>query len=580
MKIFKQIENEINDYLTKDVEISEGYRYSQYKIIKRIMLFANSIYPKGKIDKQGNYKYWVDVISPRIDSEVKNIDFDTKDIMLYSDSKADSGVMMLCNLALREWLRENGKAEEINDAVEEGSGWGNVVWKKIKGGYEKVDLKNLYVINQTARTLEDSPVIERHILTQSYLRTKKDVWDKDIIDKIIKSCGNKSFSVIPQGVSENKETPYYEIYERNGEVSEATLFEAQGKKGGDENKYVNAKIICAGLGQSKVGEKYVLFAKEMEGIPYKEYHRGRYSGRWFRTGIYEMLFDIQTRANEISNQIAVGLGWASKTIFKSNDGALRRNVLRQLNSGSVIRTSNLEQLNVRMEGMDQLLADWNRLMTSADKLCNSYEVVTGEGLPSGTSFKLGFMVNQNATKLFDFLREKLALSLQDVFQDWVVDELMSDLNSAKIIRLTGEESGIRQFYTEMVNGWYINNLMKFPPHTTAQADDLKKKKLQEAMENPTKFVETTENWLSGIKPRVAVIITGENINLIKDLESLSSFISLETDPVRRTALIEMAMRKQGINVDDLPKTPPVQPTATPVASLNALAAQLPAATAA
>jgi len=233
-----------------------------------------------------------------------------------------------------------------------------------------------------------------------------------------------------------------------------------------------------------------------------------------------------------------------------------------------------------MEGMDQLLADWNRLMTSADKLCNSYEVVTGEGLPSGTSFKLGFMVNQNATKLFDFLREKLALSLQDVFQDWVVDELMSDLNSAKIIRLTGEESGIRQFYTEMVNGWYINNLMKFPPHTTAQADDLKKKKLQEAMENPTKFVETTENWLSGIKPRVAVIITGENINLIKDLESLSSFISLETDPVRRTALIEMAMRKQGINVDDLPKTPPVQPTATPVASLNALAAQLPAATAA
>ena len=556
MKVFSLIENEINDYLTKDFEISEGYRFSQYKLVKRISLFANGIYKKGKVDKQKNYKLWIDISSPRIDSEVKNIDFDTKDILLYSDSKKDTGAMMLCNLELRKWLRKTGKAEEINDDVEQGSGWGNVVWKKIKGGYETVDLKNFYVINQTAKTLNDTPAIERHILTQSYLRTKKGVWKN--IDEVIKSCGNKGFSATPQGTTENKETPYYEIYERNGEVSEAALFEAQGKAGGDENKYVLAKIICAGLKMGSSEGKYVLFAKEIPAMPYKEYHRGRWNGRWFRVGIYELLFDIQYRANEISNQIAIGLKWASKTIFTSSDNLLRRNILKDLNSGAIIKTTNLTQLNVRMEGMDQLIADWNRLMTTADRLCNSYEIVTGEGMPAGTSFKLGALTNQNATKLFDFLREKLSLALQSVFEDWVVDDLVASLKREEVIRLTGDEDGVRQFYETLINGWYINNLLRMPPHTTEQALEIKKMKLKEILASPAKYIKAENEWLEGVKPRVIVIISGENINLIQDLETLSSFIALEADPIRRTALIEKAMRIKGINVDDLPKTEQTQ----------------------
>ena len=556
MKVFKLFENEITDYLTKDFEISENFRFSQYKLIKRIVLFANMIYPKGKIDKQGNYKYWIDIISPRIDSEVKNIDFDTKDIVLYSESRKDAGIMLLCNLSLRQWLRDNGKSEEINDAIEEGSGWGNVVWKKIKGGFEKIDLKNFYVINQTAKSLEDTPVIERHILTQSYLRTKKGVWEN--IDEVIKNCGNKFFSTTPQGTTEEKETPYYEIFERNGEVSQEALYEAMGKKGGSPDEFVLAKIICAGLRNGEGGAKYILFAKEISEMPYKEYHRGRYNGRWWRLGIYELLFDIQTRANEISNQMAIGLSWASKTIFKSSDNLLRRNILKQLNSGSIIKTLDLEQVNVRMEGADQLIADWNRLMITADKLCNSYEVVTGESMPSGTSFKLGNMINQNATKLFDFIREKLALSLQSVFQDWIVDDLISNLKRKEVIRLTGDEEGIYQLYEMMINGWYINNLLYLPPHSKEQAMEIKQTKFKEVLDSPEKYIKTEKDWLDGVKSRVSVVISGENVNLTKELENLASFIQLETDPVRRSALIDIAMEKSGVDTRSLPRTMPMQ----------------------
>lgn len=562
MKIFSLMENEINAYLTQDTEISEGYRYSQYKVIKRLMLYANCVFPKGKLNKLGQYKYWIDISAPRIDNDVKNTDFDTRDIFLSSNSEKDTAVILLCNLYLQTWLRDNAKAVELNEAIEEGAGWGNVVWKKIHKGYEKVDLKNLYVINQTAKTLQDTPVIERHIVNQSYLRTQSAIWDN--VEEVIKNCGNKGFSATPQGIIETKETPYYEIYVRNGEISEAELFEARGKTGGSETKYFLSKVICAGLSKSSPsGSKYVLFADKIDGMPYKEYHRGRYHGRWLRLGLYEILFDIQTRANEISTQIARGLEWASKTFFRSQDRLFVQNITTQMSSGEVIRSTDLQQIPVRMEGLDQLIADWNRLMITADKLCNSYEILMGEMTPAGTSFKLGAMINQNANKFYDFIREKLSLALQSVFQDWVLEDLMKDLKKEKVLKLTGDENSINRFYEILVNSWYLRNLLALPAHSSEQATLIKQSKLTELLAKPEKFIALESGWLDNVKPRVNVVISGENTHLITELETLASFIALEQDPVRRSYLIQLAMKKKGIDVENMPRSTPEQLTGKP-----------------
>ena len=561
--VYRQIETEIDNFINGDIEISEGYRFSQYKLIKRIMFYANGIYPKGKTDKQGNYKYWTDIISPRIDSEIKNIDFDTKDIMLYSDSEKDYGTILLLNLRLKEWLRENNKAVELNDDIEYGSGWGNIVWKKVKGGYERVDLKNFYLTNPTAQTLAETAVIERHSMTQSDLRKKEGVWKN--VQEVIDDCGNKYFSATPDGIDQ-KETPYYEIFERNGEISEKSLLEAQGKTGGDENKYILAKIILAGLSKSrKDKEKHVLFAEEIPEMPYKEYHRGRYSGRWFRVGIYELLIDIQTRGNEISNQIARGLDWASKTLFRSKDRLLANNILTDLKNGDVVKSEDLQQINVRMEGLDQLIADWNRLMVLADKLCNSYEVVQGETGPSGTPFRTTSLLNQNANKLFDFLREKLALALQDVFQDWILPEMMKDLKRKDVLRITGDGELMDRYYKIIVNAWYIRNLVSLPPHSKDIGEAIKSEKEKELKEKPEQFIKAEKGWLDNVKPRVYISITGENVNLQQELDTLATFIGLEQDPIRRTALIEKAMKRKGIDIESLPRTE--QPTAPTVESL-------------
>lgn len=561
LKAIKLIEEEVSNYIEGHTPITEGNYFSQYKLVKRIGLYANQIYPTGKLDSQGNYKYWFDIITPRINAEIKNVDFDTKDIILYSENNKDSSSIFLANAALKEWMRETGQAEKLNEAVEESAGWGNVLLKKIKGGYEKCDLKNTYIINQTAKTIDETSVIERHEMTQSDLRAKSDVWNN--IEDVILKCGNKSLSATLKSPSSGTQIPYYEIFERNGEISEEALFEAQDKVGkegaslGKSDVFVLAKIVCAGLGKkSDKDDKFILYADKISKMPYKEYHRGKYEGRWWRMGLYEILFDIQTRANEIGNQIARGLEWASKTFFKTKNQLIVQNILSDLINGDIIESEDLSQITVRMEGFDQLIADWNRIIKLADDLANSYEVVTGETLPSGTPFRLGGLLNINANKLFDFLREKLALAIKEVFEDWILPDVISNLKIKDILRLTGNSDYLKRFYEMAVDAWYIKNLIVLGPHTSDEATTLKQAKLEEIKKYPEALVKLEKDTFAEVKPRVNVVITGEQVNLATDMETLSQFIQLESDPVRRTALIEMAMARKNIDIGMLPKSKP------------------------
>jgi hypothetical protein len=551
---FNKIESEINNYTTQEVDISDGVKYSQYKLAKRISLYQNQIYPKGKVDSQGDYKYWFDITSPRVNSEIKNIDFDTKDITIYSESKNDALAVLLSNLELSKWLKDNHKGEELNDNIEEFSSWGNVVWKKVKGGYEAIDLKNFYVLNQSAKTLEESDVIERHLLTQSDLRAKTDIWKN--VEEVIKTCGNKFFSKTEKSGKIDSSSPYYEIYERNGEVSEKELNELNGKQGGKDDKYVLSKVIIAGLRKGEKGGKYVLFAEEIDKKPYKEAHRGKYEGRWFRKGLYEVLFDCQTRANQIGNNLAKGLEWASRTIFRTSDTLIIQNTLTDMRSGDIIKAKELAQVEVRMQGFDQLVNDWNRNIQVANELANSFEVVSGESMPSGTPFRLGALMNQNANKLFDFLREKLAIALSDLIDEWILPILMREIRSKEVIELTGDEEHLKEYYKMVAKAWYLNNLLALPPHSIEEGEIIMKLKEEEMAKNEETTLKMEKGFWDSFKPRARVIISGENVNLLSELESLYSFIQLEADPVRRTALIEIAMQKKGIDITSLPKSPP------------------------
>lgn len=560
-----QMEDEITQFLTEEVQLSESQSFSQHKLTNRISLFETKTYPTGKLDSQGNYKYWYDIITPRIESEIKNIDFDTKDIEVYSPLDSDVLPVLISNLKLKEYLKDNEQAEEINSAIEEGSGWGNIVWKRVKDGYERVDLQNFYVINQTARSLEDTPAIERHQLTSSDLRAKIDVWE--YVDDVLEECKSKTYKSSIGDQEKDTTVPYYDIYERNGEISVKDLKEFQGKKPakGDEDRYVLAKVIGAGVkgSLSSVEIKYILFAEEIKAMPYIEYHRSRYKQRWFREGLYELLFDLQVRANQIGNQLAQGLELASKTVLRSDDKLIIQNILTDIRNGDIIKAKDLTQVQLRMDAFDQLANEWNRVNELANSIANSQEVVQGITPASGTPLGTTQLLNQNAGKLFDFIREKIAIAYTQIFEDWILPQQIKELSKAEVLRLTGDSDMMKRLNKIIVDDWYLQNLPILPPHTDEIAEVLKKEKMDELNSRPQLLMKAMDGMFKRFKPRASIVITGEQLNRAAELAELSGFIQLETDQIRRTALIEIAMKRAGIDAGGLPKTEqPVAPAPT------------------
>lgn len=558
--LFKRIESDIDNYLTRKIEISEGVYFSQYKTITRIQKFKNRDLSGSKINADLSYNYYYDIISPRADSEIKNLRFDTKHILVFSESpRKDFPAVFISNAMLKSWMAGNGEDIKLKSAIEEFSGNGNIGFKKVDGGYEIVDPLNTYITNQRAETVDDTDIVERHEMTVSQIKAMK-TWDDEVAKKVIKDLGNKTFSSTKQSTPIEASGKKYEIYEFTGEVNEKEFNQLSGVDEGDEHNYFLAKVIVAGLNKGGTGEKHTLFAEKLKGKVSDHYqyaHRGKYEGRFWRVGVYEILFDHQVRANEIGNQLARGLDWASKVIFRSKDARVMQNIRADMDNGDVVTTEDLQQLDVRMRGLDQLIADWNRLMIDADKLANSFEVVRGETPPSGTPFRSTALLDANAGKMFTLLRQKITLPYKRVFREWVLPSLVKDLKGEDVFRFVGDEDILDQLREIMANSWYVQNLVNIGPHTKEIAEAIKAEKMDELRQSDPVIENTKEVW-DGVLPRLFITITGENSDMADNIQDMVQLLNVEEDPTRKAFLLDSIYKIRGIPVPPTPEEAPAE----------------------
>lgn len=557
----RRLTREINNYLSQRIEISEGVFFSQYQTIKRIMKFKNRDLSGSKITEDLRYDYHFDIISPRVDSEVRNMRFDTKDIVIFSQNPTgDFPVVFIANAKLKEWMMNNGEDDKLKDVVEEFSSNGNILFKKVKGGYETTDPLNTYVTNQKAKDINDTALVERHEMTASDL-TAMTGWDH--VNDVIENSANITFFTATANTSTiDTAIKHYEIYEYTGEISEKEFNALKNIKDGDENKFFLAKVIVAGLTKSNTTEKYTMFAEKLKGTMadwYMDAHRGRYEGRFWRVGIYELLFDHQIRANEIANDIAAGLEWASKVIFKTSDASILQNIRADMDNGDVIRHSQngeIMQLDVRLHNLDQLIADWNRVLQDADTLSNSTTIVRGEGAPSGMPFRSLSLMNDNATATYMSLRQKLTLPYRRVFREWILPPFLQHLKGEDIFRLTGDDAMVDRFRQVIVNSWYLQNLVKIGYHTQDVAEQIKAEKLKELEDLDPTLKNSPEVW-KNVHPRLFVTIKGDKSDASEDTHDIMVFLTLEDDPNRRNWLLDRAYAISGMPI------PPKQLTQPP-----------------
>lgn len=513
-KALEILQSYLKDF-DQPVRISEGYDFVQPDMVARIELYRASQFASGPMDSQGNKKYFFNILNAQVGNATKNIDLDTKDILIRSEDGADRMKAMLARELLMKWMKDNKFGLLLNKLSEYLPAYGSFVVKKTPEGINYVPLKRLR-FDPAIEDLQKSPYVIEELYFQPYeLEKMKDKgWYSDCIDEITETA-------------RKEKSPQICVYEVHAEFPNEIL--GLGKKG-----YSRAVCYIGTVGDvrktsdNKPAATEILYSKVEKEYPYKKLNYINIDGRALGLGIYEMNLDAQERWNEIQNQKSSSMKISSKKLFWTADEMVESNVLTDLLNGDVVKSKNglnpvaTEERNLAAYNQEQSI-----IMDSVRSNSNAFEVLTGEGLPSGTPYRLGALMSQNAGKLFEFIRENVGLFIQEIVEDWILPDFKKEIVKEQIFEIFDADL-IDELMTSDINRRLNEALKKFVIlHGTYPSQDeveLLRGKMKD-MTRESEFVKVIEGFLNfdfGIK----VVITDENYNVNARVETTSNMIQL------------------------------------------------------
>lgn len=560
-KVIDRILAYIKEYESGSISLSNTVTFSQPEMVNIIKTHQNHGFlkslPEGMVDDRMFY----DIVTPLVDTGVKNTDIDTKNVEPTSLTRDCQPQALLIKPELQLFFKYTDEDTRINNFVEIFTDEGNAVARKVKGGiYKKVLLENLYVIDQTAETLEDTPVIERDFMNQTQLR-KMTEWNADEVDNLINSFKKSETST---------KSPYFKLFYCFSEISKDELNELNEIETDekDDNKYVQSMVVFGRAKTTKKDDKisgekgFVLFAEELkpEEIkitrnyiikkykPYEEAHFGAYKGRWMREGYRELCIQNQNRANELGNQIRIGMKLSLKHILWSKDDAIKgRNILSALQDGQILQANDLNVLNLsENKNLAAYAQEWNQNIQNAREKCRAFEMALAENSPASTTATEANINNVNNSKYFKFKQQKLGIFFRNVYNRWVLHELLKNVTDEHEIELTGDPSYMDAIYDALTNCWYVQNIWKMPTHGPEQTDMIKQMKKEELIKNRKEFLLIQKDFFRNAEIVLDVTVTDESsnkqtkttngLNLVK----YTSNPIIMQDPTSRDIIIEIA----------------------------------------
>jgi hypothetical protein len=565
---------EIQDFESGTVNLGNK-TFSQHQTLNEIITHRNSgfLMPYGDgIDPREFY----DIGSSMISTRVVNTDLDTNHFEVTVDNPNHAGKAFLAKSLFRHFLRQTNHGEKINDLMEEGHDLGNLVVRKVNNSYSSgeiyapVLLSNLYVIDQTAKTLEDTVVIEKQIMNQTTLRKMKD-WKN--IDKVV-ALGN---------MGKDDDLPYYEVYYRYGELSKANLKYIQSELTGDKyevkeedgHEYVEALTIVV---KAKKGKKWEDINYDLQGIvvlaeelkpenikiskeleitkykPYEEFHLGTYEGTWLRKGARQILIPYQNNANNLKNRFREVLEQASKFVYWSNDQKIAtKNVLSAVKTGQVINAEHLAVLNNQFPNLVLFSNEWNSNLEDAQRALKAFEVASGESLPSSTSATAVSVQNQQIGKYYDYIRERFGLFFSSVFKRFVIPDLLAKTSLLEKLEIVGDPEYLEEYAMAMSKGQLISMMPKIAISggiiTAEQFNQIVELKKQEILKNTKQFLQLEKDFFKEVELYIGLNPTGELYNKQARVSNGLQLVQYVTEPEARAKLVSDIANELGFKIN-------------------------------
>jgi hypothetical protein len=523
-----QIEKEINDFRTKKIRLASmaegheatirylgkdegGYFFNQTDTLSIIDLYWNSQFENGPTDRLGQQKIFMNVGKFRTQVASKQIAIGTKDFKFYPEDYQSPWVSIFMQKDFKEWSKESYFANIINDCEDNFPKYGTIVLKKVSRELKFVPLQNL-INEQTADSLETAAyVIEEH--------PSMSMWEV----KTMKGWNTTGLSM--------RFDETMDVHERYGYVPLKWLKEANSElpAEGDDTTYVDSLVICGKARDSKNSKNnyHVFFAGQISSRPYREEHYDRQHGRWLGMGVMEDLVQNQKAKNIIVNLQRRSLHWSSKVIAQSaNQDIAAKNLVKDVSDGEILEVGangaiTKVDLASRNQGeFQQVLNEWER---NSDQKAFTYEVATGEGMPSGTPFRLGVILSNAVNSYFGKKKEKLGLFLKQAISDFLIPQFIKDMsNEDRVLAMFSDEAGF-EILKKAAMDFVRSETMRISLLSGKAVDaTMVEQAVQPFQEVQTLFFKLSKMTYQEAKFKFDFTVTGEEIDLKTRLDTLGT----------------------------------------------------------
>lgn len=516
---------------------SSAYTYNQGETIALIDMFYSDQFEQGLYDN-GQRKIFLNVSKFRSEVSSKQIDIDVKDIRFVPEQYANPFTSFFMQRDFKEWAKSKYFGELLNQLVEAFPKYGTVVVKKCGDG--DLDFVPLQCLknDQTAECLDDAMYVieEHHDMTLWEIQEEYKEWNVEGFHSSKPFCAYEQWARVPKTWLSNPTT---------GDVNVS-----------DTDEMVDALVVVAfDRDNEKDNKAHIFFAGEAKERPYLEAHWSRRHGRWLGVGVMEDLFENQRAQNIITNLRRRMLHWGAKKAFQSTVTDLAgKNLIRDIQDGDIIdvgQGGSLTQIDMAGRSgadFDQFVTEWQR---NGDQKAFTYEVATGEALPSGTPFRLGVLLSNSTNSYFSYKREKLALFIKHFLNKFILDIFIKDMTKKdRIVQLFSDEQGFESLKAGAME-WVKSEAVRASLLSGEMVDT---STIEEAIQ-PFDAVKSMlyaipKDLYTEARMKVDIDITGESVDTAKEVESLTNLyqVLLQTGQVERALkVIDRAAALVGID---------------------------------
>lgn len=522
-KIFGELD-EVKTNYHGSLEKIQGLYRSQYEVVKMCEYYSDSRYlgtNYGNNDQLSRPVPFYNIVNYRVALAKTATDLDIKDIQIISDNPKYQVHSMLLNREAYEWMKKAGFALTLNQMGLTRPKYGGYLVKKTEEkGELKIDVVRWTNVWTDQNNILNGPIVECHHMSPVELKRKDDSWD-NIID-VLKAH---------KALKPDDRPATIDVYEVTGEFPVSVYKDAEGTEAIEEDKYTYSlqHYFIADMD----GKKYKLYCEELKGkiTDTYEYLSWEDNGYGLGRGVIEDSEEAQVWTNDAVINEARAMSLAGRVGIKTNSKKLGNTVLEH-DHGKIYELGQNEDMNsfsLAPAALGQYQNQIEKWRAQADNVTSSFNAITGEQPPSGTPYSQTALLNQVATKPFDYKREEWGIHLTKLFDKWVIPHLIKKIKKEHILvsEFTDDELDVidESFAAYNVNKELIKEILEgnivSPMQQEGRMEGYKKhiKKL-----GKKRFIEVPDNYFDDIECKVTVITTGEQKNKAVILQSLSQLM--------------------------------------------------------